>query len=193
MHDSPDPWRQRLAGDDAGALLYDTFSSRIFRRLGQRYRHLSEADREDIVQETFFVVLRSEARLLASFLAQAPAALSDTGLERFLWDQACGIASNRRKSSWRRLIPFPAGLEPASRRQEEEEAIDRDLLRQLDACILASDPRAHLYYKLRYRDGLSPQEIMRMIGWSQRTTYRLSQTLKDVLRQCAEKLGVGGD
>jgi RNA polymerase sigma factor (sigma-70 family) len=191
MHDSPDPWRQRLARDDAGALLYDTFAARIFRRLGQRYPHLSAADREDLVQETFFVVLRQEARLLASFLAQAPAALSDSGLERFLWDQACGLASNRRKSSWRRLIPFPAGLEPASRRQEEEEAIDRDLLRQLDACIRGSDPRAHLYYKLRYRDGLSPQEIARLIGWSQRTTYRLRQTLEKVLRQCAQKLGMG--
>jgi DNA-directed RNA polymerase specialized sigma24 family protein len=192
MHDSPDPWRQRLAGRDAGTLLYDTFSPRIFRRLGQRYPHLSAADREDVVQETFLVVLRHEARLLASFLAQAPAALSEAALERFLWDQACGIASNRRKSSWRRLIPFPAGLEPVSRRQEEAAAIDRDLLRQLDACILANDPRAHLYYKLRYRDGLSPQEIVQMIGWPRRSTYRLRQTLDKVLRRCAEKLGLGG-
>jgi len=95
-----------------------------------------------------------------------------------------------KESSWRRLIPFPEGLEPAARRQEEEEAIDRDLLRQLDACILSNDPRAHLYYKLRYRDGLSPQEIVQMIGWTQRTTYRLRQTLDKVIRQCAEKLGV---
>jgi RNA polymerase sigma factor (sigma-70 family) len=191
MHDS-DPLRRHLAAHDGGTWLYQTFHLRIFRRLGQRYPHLSIADREDVVQETFILVLRQEARLLGRFLEQAPSPLPATAVERFLWDHACGMASNRRKSSWRRLIPFPQGFEPAAGRRGEDTAIDRDLLRQLDSCIRANDPRAHLYYKLRYRDGLSPQEIARVIGWSQRTTYRLGQTLKDVLRHCADKLGVAG-
>lgn len=186
-----DPLRQALGGEVGVSWLYDSFSGRLFRRLGQRYRHLSTADREDVVQETFVAVLRQERRLLSLFLARVPEPLSEAALERFLWDQACGVASNRRKSSWRRLVPFVEGFDLPGEGRGEQEQIDRDLLRQLDACLRAGDTRAYLYYKLRYREGLAPDEISRMVGWTRRTTYRMRQTLEEVVRRCAARLGLG--
>jgi DNA-directed RNA polymerase specialized sigma24 family protein len=189
---APDPLRQVLGREDGAAWLYDTFSGRLFRRLGQRYRHLTEADREDVVQETFVAVLRQERRLLRSLLDRIAAPLTETDLERFLWDQACGVASNRRKSSWRRLVPFVEGVDLPGEGRGEQEQIDRDLLRQLDSCIQSGDVRAYLYYKLRYREGLAPEEIARMAGWTRRTTYRMRQTLEEVVKRCAGKLGIRG-
>lgn len=190
--DPADPLRSILAGKDGPAWLYDTFAGRLFRRLGQRYRHLTAADREDVVQETFIAVLRQERRLLHSLLDRVAAPLAETDLERLLWDQACGVASNHRKSSWRRLLPFAEGVDLPGEGRAEQEQIDRDLLRQLDSCIQTGDVRAYLYYKLRHREGLAPEEISRMAGWTRRTTYRMRQTLEEVVRRCAEKLGIRG-
>lgn len=185
-----DPLRQLLAGADGPAWLYDTFAGRLFRRLGQRYRHLTGEDREDVVQETFIAVLRQERRLLTILLARGTEPLTEADLERFLWDQACGLASNRRKSSWRRLVPFADGVELPGETRGDQDQIDRDLLRQLDACLRAGDSRAYLYYKLRYRDGLTPEEISRLAGWTRRTTYRMRQTLEERVKRCAARLGL---
>lgn len=188
-----------LDGDaEATAWLYDRFAPALFRRLGQRYGYLGREELEDLVQETFLLVLRNERRLLGGFSARIrpSGAPTEQELERFLWDQACGLASNRRRSApFRKVVPLEEGREgregPLVADREEQQAIDRDLLIHLDACLQQRGSRIYLYYKLRLRDGLSPEEITQVTGWSRKVTYKLRQTLDEAVQRCAEKLRLG--
>lgn len=185
---------RRIAGGDvaAAAWLYDTFAQGLFKRLGQRYSYLGHAELEDLLQETFLLVLREDGRLLQSFLERVrPAAATLSALERFLWDQACGLASNqRRRTALRKVVAIDDRPElPLA--DGEQQAIDRDLLAQLDSCIERGASRIYLYFKLRYKDGLTPEEIAAATGWSRKATYKLRQSLEEVLHRCAEKLGIG--
>lgn len=183
---------RRIARGDvvAAAWLYDTFAQGLFKRLGQRYAYLAHPDLEDLLQETFLVVLRDNGRLLQSFLARTEPATA-SALDRFLWDQACGLASNqRRRTALRKVVAIDDRPEPLLE-DGEQQAIDRDLLAQLDACLEQSSSRVYLYFKLRYKDGLTPEEIAAATGWSRKATYKLRQSLEEVLQRCAEKLGIG--
>lgn len=186
-----------LAGDTgAAAWLFDTFAPRLLRRLGQRYGYFGTAEIEDLLQETFLLVLRQDGRLLAAFLERSLrlGSARDLGakdLERFLWDQACGLASNRRRSaSFRNVVPLADTLEVEVEESAERQAIDRDSLARLDGCLRASGERVYLYYKLRCRDGLTPEQIADVAGWSRKATYKLRQTLDEAVRRCAERLGL---
>jgi DNA-directed RNA polymerase specialized sigma24 family protein len=196
-----------LAGDSgAAAWLFDTFAPPLLRRLGQRYGYLGPAEVEDLLQETFLLVLRQEGRLLAAFLERAgrpskPASgspstekLTEKDVERFLWDQACGLASNRRRSAtFRNVVPMSDTLEVGVEESAEQQAIDRDSLARLDACLRAGGERVYLYYKLRYRDGLTPEQVADVAGWSRKATYKLRQALDEAVRRCVERLGLRGD
>lgn len=185
-----------LAGDRAAAAwLYDSFAERLFRRLRQRYGYLGEPELEDLLQETFLLVLRNQRRVLAAFLDRRPERPIESGeIERFLWDEACGLASNRRRSAAvRKVVPL-ADYEASApaRGESESRALDRDLLLRLAACLRQSGARLFLYYKLRFRDGLTPDEIATVTGWSLKATYKLRQDLNQAVLHCAERLGLVG-
>ena len=65
-----------------------------------------------------------------------------------------------------------------------------EVVGQLDECLSESGERLYLYYKLRYRDGLTPQQVSRAAGWSMKATYKLKQKLNEAVERCAELLGI---
>lgn len=180
-----------LAGDSAAAAwLYDTFAAPLFRRLRQRYGYLGLAEVEDLLQETFLLVLRHDARLVAQLLGRhGPVDLNAEVVARFLWDEACGLASNLRRSVAKRKVvalsefrDLSSGVNPGQR------ALDRNTLERLDQCLKAGGGRVYLYYKFRVYDGLVPEEIAQVTGWSKKATYKLRQALNDALDTCARTL-----
>lgn len=183
--------RRISRGDTAAAAwLYDTFAHGLFRRLGGRYSYFGHAELEDLLQDTFLLVLREDARLLQTFLERTHPATA-TALERFLWDQSCGLASNqRRRTALRKVVAIDDRSELALD-DGEQQTIDRDLLAQLDACLENGAARIYLYFKLRFKEGLTPEEIAGATGWSRKATYKLRQSLEEGLQRCAEKLGIG--
>ena len=69
-------------------------------------------------------------------------------------------------------------------------AIDRDLLRRLDAALaeLPEDTRAMIY--LLRIDGCSYEEVARLFGVSKST---VEKRVSKAIRQCKARLGFGGD
>ena len=178
-----------LTGDrSAAAWLYDTFSPYLFRRLSQRYGDLSS---EDLLQDSFVLFFQNDYRVLRRFLDRVPAPeRTGSRLERYLWDQACGVATNRRRSrAARHDVPLPAAAEVSIEPTAERRSIDRQRLARLDGCLKGGSRRAYLYFKLRYVDGYAPREISRITGWSQKATYKLKQVFSSLLERCLELLG----
>ena len=139
-----------------------------------------------------FLPLFQQARLVDNFLEQVPAEEQTVPrFEIFLWNHACGIASNRRRSLKRRVdAPWP-DEEPGSLSGDPERAsLSRDILARLADCLEASGRRIYLYYKLRYVDGLTPGEIMNVTGWSRKATYKLKLSLNEAVGRCAKRLGI---
>lgn len=188
-HEVEDKLQGILEDDsESAAWLYDSFAPRLARRLGRRYPDLAN-ELEDLVHDVFLLFLRPEGDLVEGFLQRHPA--THGALERRLWDLACGLASNRRRSSRRRkVVPLDdrdrADPDPGTERW----TIDRDQLVRLDACLRQANPRVYLYFKLRYRDGLSPEEIAEATGWSRKATYKLKQALNREVETCAGALGL---
>lgn len=185
--------RRIAAGDrEEAAWLYDTFAPGLFRRLRQRYAPLG-LDPEDLLQDAFAFYFRNDRKVLRDFVDRAGSGATARALERHLWDLACGVASNARRTSWRRrVVPLTRGTrltsEPGS--GAERRALARDTLRRLEDCLRAAHPRIALYYALRFRDGLSPSEVARATGWSPKKTYKLRQSLDEAVRRCADQLDI---
>jgi len=178
----------REGDPDATASLYDSLSPRLAHRLARRYPDLS-LEIEDLVHDTFILFLRPEGDLIQGFLDRCSPTRG--ALERRLWDLACGLASNRRRFARRRKV---VPLDDRDRKDPvptaETAIIDRDQLERLDRCLREANPRVYLYFKLRYRDGLTPEEIAQSTGWSRKATYKLKQTLNSEVQTCAEALGL---
>jgi DNA-directed RNA polymerase specialized sigma24 family protein len=187
-------WLHRLvAGDaDAAAWLYDTFGPPLFRRLRLRYGYPGGLDAQDLLHDAFVYFFQERCGALRRILERVPPdELTSDVLERHLWDAACGVASNRRRSAARRRgTGRTDGSELAEDPLAERDAISRDLLERLDGCVRGAPDRVYLYFKLRYWDGLSPREISAVTGWPAQVTYRLKEALGPVVSQCAERLGV---
>lgn len=182
-----------LAGDEeAAGWLYDSFAPGLARRLSRRYPDLA-TEVEDLVHDVFVLFLRNDAGLLRDFLDRHRASSPGrSALERRLWDLACGLASNRRRTvRHRRVVTLDDRERPDRSPGAERTALDRDQLRRLDACLRSGNERVYLYFKLRYRDGLSPEEISRITGWSRKATYKLKQALNRAVADCLESLGWG--
>ncbi len=176
-----------LAGDrEAAGWLYDTFAPRLLRRLGQRFA-AHGLDPQDLLQDTFLYVLGSDGRVLERFRARA---VDERDLEHLLWNAACGIASNRRRSVLRHPAAAldPRALPPTA--GGEGRAVARDALKRLGDCLFAGGERPYLYFQLRYLDGHTPAEIADITGWSRKATYKLKQTLDQALDRCVEELGI---
>lgn len=177
-------------GSEASAWIYDRFAAELFRRLRRRYGYLGEAELEDLLQDTFLLALRDDGRLLRHWAGSLVSeVVSESGLARHLWDLACGLASNKRRAALsRRVVSFPSGEEFQEPATAERLAVDRDLLERLLACLRASGPRLFLYFTLRYRDGLSPEDVAAATGWSRKATYKQRQALNEALERCRGRL-----
>ena len=185
---------ERLAAGDPAAVawLYDHAAPGLYQRLRRRYGYPGGPDAADLLQETFLLCLRDGARLLRTFAAGQPAgAPALPAFQRYLWDQACGLAANARRSVWsRRVSPLPEAPLAAAEPPAERSAISRDALERLDGCLAGWGERLYLYFKLRYVDGLTPDEIAAGTGWSKKATYKLKQALNEAVEQCAGQLGL---
>ena len=182
-----------LAGDErAAAWLYDTFAPRLYRRLTARYGYPGGLDADDLLHDAFVVCFRNRGRVIQRLLERVPAKeLNEVRLERFLWDQACGVASNRlRAASHKRVVSFAEVHRADSRPSAEQALVDRDVLGQMLACLERSGGRLFLYFKLRFVDGLRPREIAQATNWSQKVTYNLKQSLNEAVRTCAQRIGI---
>jgi len=186
-----DRLRRVAAGDrEAAAWLYDSFAPSLFRRLRRRYEPLG-LDSEDLLQDSFALYFRDDAKVLRDFLERtAGGGATRQALERHLWDLACGVAANARRTAWRRrAVPLPE-LPLSTGAAAESRALARDTLRRLEACLREGNRRVVLYYALRFRDGLTPAEVARVTGWSSKATYKLRQSLNEAVRECAERLRI---
>jgi DNA-directed RNA polymerase specialized sigma24 family protein len=184
----------RLAAGDPDALawLYDSVAPDLYRRLCRRYQRPGGPDAADLLQETFLLCLRDGARLLRGAVDGLPAGSPVLPpLRRYLWDLACGLAANARRSVWSRRVqsmaeaPAAAGEPPA-----ERSVIARESLGRLDGCLEGQGERLYLYFKLRYVDGLTPEEIVAGTGWSRKITYKLRQSLNEAVERCLDRLGL---
>jgi len=185
---------ERLAAGDpqAVAWLYDSVAPDLYRRLRRRYGYPGGSDAADVLQETFLLCLRDQARLLRGVAASLPpGAPVLPALQRYLWDLACGVAANARRSVWsRRVLREPQPAAAAEEPSAERSAISREALQRLDGCLQRQGERLYLYFKLRYADGLTPEEIAAGTGWSRKTTYKLRQSLNEAVERCLDRLGL---
>lgn len=181
-----------LAGDrDAIGWLYDTFAPELARRLGARFAGFG-LDGHDLLHDTFVYVLAEEGRVLRRFLDQTSVDRCDEeALRRFLWNAACGIASNRRRSVLRHpAVAVDEHRDAVTEGGPERWSLARDALSKLAACLFRRSASYALYFQLRYVDGLTPAEVVASTGWSKKKTYKLKQTLDDALDRCVELLGL---
>lgn len=188
---------RRVKGIAAGcaenaAWLYDTCAPRLYRRLRHRYGYPGGIEVEDLCHDTFVVVFRHQARLLTTFVERTPRSeLTLAALERYLWDQACGLASNRRRASGgRKLVAIDEVAEPREPADEEQRAVHGDVLARMVACLKGKGQRTYLYFLLRHHEGLAPEEVAKATGWSMKATYKLKQALNKAVQECAERLGL---
>lgn len=182
--------RALIAGDrSAAAWLYDTFATTYFARLRRRYPYV---DPEDLLHDAFVFFFRNDCKVLRDFDERVPPeAQTRQALDRHLWGLVCGLVTNRRRSAaFLRWRPMPESEEASPQPSAESTVIERDRLEQLDACLEESGDRLYLYFKLRYREDLSPGEISQATGWSRKATYKLKQSFSRAVRLCAERLGI---
>jgi len=185
---------ERVVDGDDGARrwLHDTFAPRLSRRLHARYARSRGVDVEEVFQDTFLFFFQSAPRTFGRFLDEVPAAeRTETRLDGYLWDLACGIASNRLRSARRKPATSPLPVERAADPVDaERRTLDRDLLTKLRACLKRTGIRSYLYYKLRFADGFTPEEIALATGWSRKSTYKLRLVLDGAIDRCARLLGI---
>lgn len=186
-------WLERLVlGDeDARAWLLETFGPRLSRRLRGRYARHPGLEVEEIFQDAFLFFYQQASRTFGRFLeAVPPERRTESEVDAFLWDLACGIASNRLRSSRRRPTLSAAVEDAADPVDAERQTLDRDLLSRLKACLKRAGSRSFLYYKLRFVDGLTPEEVALATGWSRKATYKLRLVLEGAIDRCARRLGL---
>src|SRR5262249_14699193 len=184
--------RRVVAGaDDAKMWLYDAYAGRLFRKLAARYG-MHGYNPEDLLHDAFVFYFQHDCRVIAAFLERnSDRPITEELVERYLWDLAGGVVANerraRRKDSLRALETSGIASETPG---PERAALSRDLLAQLADCIQEHGRRVFLYSRMRYVDGLEPEEIATVTGWSTKATYKLKTKLNETLARCAERLGL---
>ena len=180
-------------GDDAARRwLHETYAPRLARRLRARYARHRALDVDELLQDSFLHFYQHAPGTFARFLDDVPVEQRSEGrLDGYLWDVACGIASNRLRSARRRppmaAVAVETIVDPAD---TERGAVERDALTKLMTCLKRAGSRSFLYYMLRFVDGLTPEEISQATGWSRKATYKLRLALVEAIDRCARRLGL---
>ena len=195
LRDELDDRLERLVEGEAEARawLYDTFAPRLFRRLRARYGGQRGIDPEELLHDAFISYFQHDARVLARFVDQTPSSeRSEARLEGYLWGLACGIASNRRRSLRRQGESTEFDEQGGTASVDAEgRTIERDTLQRLAGCLKRAGSRIYLYYKLRFVEGRTPEEIATATGWSRKATYKLKLSLNAAVERCARLLRIG--
>ncbi|MEM9598198.1 MAG: hypothetical protein AAGD06_28300 [Acidobacteriota bacterium] len=182
-----------LVGGDEGAAewLYDLTADDLHRRLERRYGGSPGFDAADLLQDAYVFYFQNDFKVLRDFLARVPDdGRAEQALRRHLWDLACGLVANRRRSGWqRRAVTVPEVLGPSSDLVDAP-AVARDALAKLDRCLAGRSHRAYLYFLLRFVDGLKPRQISEATGWPIAATYKAREAFDRALAACAELLGL---
>jgi len=184
--------RRVVAGDrDAKMWLYDTYAGRLFRKLTARYG-MHGYNPEDLLHDAFIFYFQHDSRVIAGFLERhSGRTITEERVERYLWDLAGGVVANERRARRKdSLRSFETSSLVSDAPGPERAALSRDLLGQLADCIQEHGRRVFLYSRLRYVDGLEPEEIAAATGWSTKATYKLKTKLNETLALCAERLGL---
>lgn len=191
MEDLAERLEQIIAGDpDAQTWLYETFAPKLFRKLRNRYR-ATRLDPEELLHDAFVSFYQHEARVLRTFLDRTAAAdRTLQTLDLYLWDLACGVATNRRRSAQARRTETLPVHEPTAEVDAEQQASSREALQRLYDCLRGSKQRVVIYFLLRYVEGLTPEEVAEVTGWSRKATYKLRRDMSEALDACARRLGL---
>ncbi|ANM29816.1 hypothetical protein ABI59_09840 [Acidobacteria bacterium Mor1] len=182
--------RAIVAGSErAKAWLYEQFAPRIYRRILGRYGRARWLDPDDLLQDTFVSALQRDAQVFRALLDKGGGEITAARVERMLWNIACGLTANRRRSKAR----LPQILHPEYElgtpdEDPESQGVDRAMLERLAQCIQRKGGRIYLYYRLRYVDGYTPEEISTLTGWSRKVTYNLKLALNRALERCSQQL-----
>ena len=181
-----------IEGDErARRWLHETFGPRLHRRLRGRYARYRGLDVEELFQDAFLFFYQQAPRTFGRFLEEFSLEVrTESRLDGYLWDLACGIASNRLRAARRRPVLAAVVDDTVDPVDVERRTLHRDVLGRLKACLKRAGSRAFLYYKLRFVDGFTPEEIARATGWSRKATYKLRLALDGAIDQCARRLGL---
>jgi len=130
----------------------------------------------------------------AAFHSRTPAPIPPKSLERRLWDLASDLATNRmRARGTSRTLQIAETCDEANAAPSaERQAMERDRLQRLSDCVEKASSRVFLYFTLRFKDGLTPEEIVDATGWSKKATYKMKQRLNEAVAACAKILGGSG-
>lgn len=191
--DVPRLLRQIADGDPiAKAWLYDTYAGGLQRKLSFRYG-VHALDPEELLQDAFVTFYQHDGRVLLNFLERHPPPQQTVEqLRIYLWDLACGVASNhlRNRRTRRRNLP-ESEVELADvvvSGDAEERHIARDQLRRFVECVAEKGAQIRLYFALRFVDGLTAEEISHVTGWPIEQVYRLRVRLGVAADDCATRL-----
>ncbi|MFN7967124.1 MAG: sigma-70 family RNA polymerase sigma factor [Acidobacteriota bacterium] len=189
----PEQLKRIAAGDSAAkAWLYDTYASGLLRKLEARYGAY-ELDARDLLQDAYLSFFQHDGRALSRFLDRHSAEQQTLDqLRIYLWDIACGVASNRLRDrrTRRRYLPeadHDLSFE-AAEDSPEREFVRRDQMRRFIDCVAESGEQARLYFALRFVDGLTADEIAQVTGWPLPQVYRLRAKLGTAAEECANRL-----
>ena len=182
--------RASIGDRQAQGLFFDEFAPQLLRRLQGRYGSSPDLDTDDLLQDCFTFLLRSDGQALRRFLkALPPHKRTRPVVAAYLWDTACGIASNRRRSA-RRFRNAMVRHEPQTTKNLEQHSLAMDTIQRLSQCLRGAGSQVFLYFVLRYVEGLTPREVAEATGWPIDVTYRLKTSLGSALQDCKERLGL---
>ncbi len=191
--DIPEVLRKIAAGDPgAKAWLYDTYAGELQRKLSFRYG-VHALDPEELLQDSFVYFYQHDGRVLSAFLDRHPPPQQTAEqLRTYLWDLACGVASNRLRDRRTRRRNLPESGRDLSLvvadSDPEQEHIARDQMRRFADCIAEKGEQIQLYFALRFVDGLTAEEIAGVTGWPIEQVYRLRVRLGAAADDCAMRL-----
>ncbi|ANM29624.1 hypothetical protein ABI59_08600 [Acidobacteria bacterium Mor1] len=174
-----------IGDSEARDWMYREFHSALHRRLAGRYGRWKRLEIDDLVQDLFVLLFQNDAQALRRFVEGVPSKDQTSGrLAGYLWDAACGIMANRRRSYERAPQFEEATPDVATAEDLETRAHGRALIARLETELRRSETRVYLYYRLRCVEGLTPREISHVTGWTREETYALRGKFREFVQAC---------